>query len=496
MGAKRRQGEQAAPMQPRRVLPYSMAAEEQVLGALLFSGKAIAKVGDALKPGHFYDRRHEAIYDAMLELDTASRPIDILTVAEAMVRRGTMGYLAASGSEAYLAELANKIGTTDNIAAHAAIVRDKARSRALILELSEAVEEGYGQQYEADELFSRTMQRLLGADQGSPQGYVHRRRLLHSHLQGLEQRYTDGGAVVTGIPTGILKFDLMTRGLQPGEFTVIGGRPSMGKTSLVMGWVEHAAGSHGSPCLVFSLEMTSNSLLDRSVAAVSGVEGQRISTGRLETKHWRAVTRAYATMYDAPIAIDAREAPTLAELRAVCKRWRCDPEFFPAKAREGEAPRRGLIVIDYLQLMRGGQKARDEGAREREISEISRGLKSLAKELDVAVVALSQLNRGCEARADKRPMTSDLRESGAIEQDGDLIVFVYRDEVYKKETADLGIAELIVGKQRNGPTGTVRVRFDNDLTRFDNLDEERSEDEAPPPRRPAASARREQPTRH
>lgn len=496
MPPKRGQSHTAAPTAFRRVLPYSLAAEEEVLGAVLFSGRAIAKVGDALKPDHFYDRRHEAIYDAMLDLDSASRPIDIVTVAEAMRRRGTIAYLSASGSEAYLAELANKISSAEHIAEHARIVRDKARSRALILRLSEALDEGYGQQYEADELYARTMQRLLNADQGSPQGYVHRRRLLHSHLKGLEQRYTDGGALVTGIPTGILKFDVMTKGLQPGEFTVIGGRPSMGKTSLAMGWVEHAASSHGSPCLVFSLEMTANSLLDRSVAAVSGVEGQRISTGRLETKHWRAVTRAYSTMYDAPIAIDAREAPTLAELRAVCKRWRCDPEFFPPQTREGEAPRLGLIVIDYLQLMRGGQKARDDGAREREISEISRGLKSLAKELGVAVVALSQLNRGCEARADKRPMTSDLRESGAIEQDGDLIVFVYRDEVYNKETADLGVAELIIGKQRNGPTGTVRVRFDNDLTRFDNLDEQRSEDEAPLPRRPAASARREQPTRH
>lgn len=469
------------PRVTERVLPHDIGAEESVLGGLLFCGRrAMAKVGDALRTEHFYDARHEAIFAAMREIDAASRPIDIITVADEMRRLGTIAVLSASGCEAYLAELANKIASDDNIREHARMVRDKARSRALILQLSEARDDGYSGRYSADEYLTATLQRLLDLDRGVQQvGYVHRRRLLHQHVGVLEKRYKNRQAV-TGIPTGILEFDELTTGLQPTDFVVIGARPSMGKTAFAMGVVEHAA-ARGNPCLVFSLEMSAHSLLDRSLASEAHVKAQKIRTGFLESQDWQRLLRAMANMHDLPIAIAESVSPTLAELRAVCMRWRSDPEFFPP-AQAGREPPVGLIVIDYLQLMSGSQRARDEGSREREISEISRGLKRLAKELGLPIVALSQLNRGVEARADKRPVSSDLRESGAIEQDADLIVFIYRDEFYNPQSADAGVAELILTKQRNGPTGTVRVRFDREHTRFDNLEEERAENDAPDPR--------------
>lgn len=488
-GRRREPGTVTGEVAARRVLPQSPEAERAVLGGLLFNGKAMARIGDVLEPADFYDKRHEAVFAAMRELESRFEPIDVITVSETMRRLGTIATLAAAGGDAYLAELANENPTSEHIAHHAKLVQEKSRARALILKLSEVLDEGYSGQFSTEELIAKAAERVHDVQsRGGRPSYVHRRALLHEQVKLLQERYHAKQAI-TGVPTGIAALDERTAGLQPEELILVAGRPSMGKTALAMGWVEHAAAQHGVPCLVFSLEMGAQSLIDRALASEARVENQRIRTGFLESADWNRLVRAMGEMAKAPIAIDVRSAPSLSEVQAVCRRWRADPQFFPPQ-RAGAPVPKGLVVIDYLQLMRGSTKTRDEGSREREIAEISRGLKQLAKELAIPIVALAQLNRSVESRADKRPMNSDLRESGSLEQDADVICFVYRDEVYDKDTKDKGIAELILGKLRNGAPGTVRATFDGRYTRFDNLAEGRTDEEyhvstsARPRRRP------------
>ena len=274
---------------------------------------------------------------------------------------------------------------------------------------------------------------------------------------------------MTGVATDYLKFDEMTAGFQPGDLVIIAARPSMGKTAFAMNCAQNAALNHGIPTLVFSLEMSKESLIERVLCSEARVESQKLRSGFLETRDWIGITKAAGRIAEAPMWIDDSGAPSLMEIRAKCRRWRSDSAVFPQGIEQ-----LGLVVVDYLQLVHGTPQGREQN-REREISEISRGFKALAKELKVPVVALSQLNRSVESRADKRPMASDLRESGAIEQDADVICFIYRDEFYNKETADKGVAEIIIGKQRNGPTGTARLNFQSQYTRFENLAEDRSE---------------------
>ena len=462
----------------RRVLPFSIDAEESVLGGILFSGRALSQVADLIESADFYDKRHETIFTAMVELEQRSRPIDIITVAEEMRRQGTIAALSASGSEAYLAELANKIASVDNITQHARIVRSKSTARRLILAASDIVDKGYGDQLEVDEYIDQAQQAVFEIQSRSSRAsYEPVRRILHGAIKALEGRYHRKQAI-TGVPTGYAAFDEMTAGLQPGDLIIIAARPSMGKTSFVMNCAQNAALDHGMPVLVFSLEMSKQSLIERVLCCEARVESQKLRSGFLESRDWIGITKAAARVAEAPMWIDDSGSPSLMEIRAKCRRWRSDPNVFPHGIGEqgaGEPPL-GLVVIDYLQLVHGSSNSRDS-SREREISEISRGLKALAKELGLPMVALSQLNRSVESRADKRPMSSDLRESGAIEQDADLICFIYRDEVYNKESDDKGVAEIIIGKQRNGPTGTVRLAFLNQYTRFENLAEDRLSDE-------------------
>lgn len=451
------------------MLPHSEDAEEAVIGGILFSGRAITNVADLIEAQDFYDARHEAIYAAMVELDQRSRPIDLITVAEELRQKGTMAKLAAVGSEAYLAELANKTATVENITQHARIVRAKSTSRRLILAASGIVEKGYSDQIEIEDYIDQAQQAVFEVQgRSSRQSYEPVRRILLGAIKALEARYHRKQAI-TGVPSGYADFDELTAGLQPGDLVIIAARPSMGKTSFVMNCAQNAALDHGMPVLVFSLEMSKESLIERVLCSEARVESQKLRSGFLENRDWLHITKAAERVAGASMWIDDSGSPTLMELRAKCRRWRSDPSVFPKGLEQ-----QGLVVIDYLQLVHGSSQGRDN-SREREISEISRGLKALAKELRVPVVALSQLNRSVESRADKRPQLSDLRESGAIEQDADLICFIYRDEVYNKETPDKGVAEIIIGKQRNGPTGTARLAFLNQYTRFENLAEDRSE---------------------
>ncbi len=434
-------------------------------------------VADLVDASDFYDAKHEAIYGAMVELDQRSRPIDLITVAEEMRRSGSLAKLSAVGNEAYLAELANKIATVENIAQHARIVRSKATMRRLILAADTIMQKGYSDQIEVEEYIDQAQSAVFEIQSRSNrQSYEPVRRVLHGAIKALEARYHRKQAV-TGVPTGYAVLDEMTAGLQPGELIIIAARPSMGKTAFVMNLCQNAAfdEQHGNalrrgvPVLIFSLEMSKESLIERVLCSEAHVESQKLRSGFLESRDWINITKAASRIAEAPMWIDDSGAPSLMEIRAKCRRWRSDPNVFPDGLVQ-----LGFVVIDYLQLVHGTPQGR-EHSREREISEISRGLKALAKELRVPVVALSQLNRSVEQRADKRPQLSDLRESGAIEQDADLISFIYRDEMYNKESPDKGIAEIIIGKQRNGPTGTARLAFLNQYTRFENLAEDRNE---------------------
>jgi replicative DNA helicase len=453
----------------RRILPHSPEAEESIVGGVLFSGRAITIVADLVDAQDFYDARHEAIYAAMVELDQKSRPIDLITVAEQMKQSGTLAKLAAVGNEAYLAELANKIGTTENLAQHARIVRSKATARRLLLEASSIVDKGYDPSVEVDEYIDYAQQAVFEiANRSNRQSYEPVRKILHTAIKALELRFNRKEAI-TGVPTDYAQFDEMTSGFQPGDLIIIAARPSMGKTAFVMNCAQNSALNHSIPTLVFSLEMSKESLIERVLCSEARVESPKLRSGFLETRDWINITKAASRIAEAPMWIDDSGSPSLMEIRAKCRRWRSDSTVFPKGLEQ-----HGLVVIDYLQLVHGSPQGREQN-REREISEISRGLKALAKELKVPVVALSQLNRSVESRADKRPMASDLRESGAIEQDADLICFIYRDEQYNKESPDKGIAEIIIGKQRNGPTGTARLAFLNQYTRFENLSEDRME---------------------
>jgi len=453
---------------PVRVLPWNQEAEMTVVGGVLLHPSAFTAVADKVAPEDFYHPAHAAIFEAMLQLDGAGKPIDAITVAEQMRAGDTFHKLRALNGESYFAQLTSAVVTIENISFHAAMVRGKSTVRHLIEAAQEIAAHGYGEYGDVDAFIDQAERSIFEIAQRSDRGgYEPVTRILSRAIKAIEKRY-DKKQAITGVPSGYHKLDAMTSGFQPSDLVIIAGRPSMGKTALVMNAVQNAAIEFGVPCLVFSLEMSKEALVERLLCAEARIDSTRLRGGFLEQRDWIHLTKAATRISEAPIVIDDSGAPTLLDIRAKARRWRADSNIFKVPDAHG------VIVVDYLQLIHGRpQGHREESSREREISEISRGLKALAKELRVPVIALSQLNRAVEARADKRPMMSDLRESGAIEQDADVIAFVYRDEVYNKESGDKGVAEVIIGKQRNGPTGTVRLKFLNEYTRFENLAEER-----------------------
>ena len=444
--------------------PHSQEAEESVIGGILVHARVFSDVSEFLTPEDLYHPALRAIYEAMLELDRASKPIDALTVAEQMRAAETFDRLRAFGGADYLTELMSKVVTVENIGYHARIVRGKATARRLVQSATEIAARGYGEYGEVDEFIDEAQREIFEIAQRSlKSSFEHIKPVLKTTITALERRYERKQAI-TGVPTSYHKLDEMTAGFQPGDLIIIAARPSMGKTSLVMNTVQNASTEHKVPALVFSLEMSKESLCERLLCSQARVDSQKLRGGFLETRDWVQITKAASEISEAPIYIDDTGSPTLLEIRAKGRRWRSNPNIFKTPDQLG------MIVIDYLQLIQG-RVSKDDN-RQREIAEISRGLKGLAKELKVPIIALSQLNRSLESRADKRPMMSDLRESGAIEQDADVIAFIYRDEVYSKDQCkdeDKGVAEIIIGKQRNGPTGTVRLAFLNQYTRFENL---------------------------
>lgn len=463
----------AAQESTRPTPPHSVEAEESVIGGILVHSRKFNDVAEFLVPDDFYHPALRAIYEAMVECEASSKPIDALTVVEQMRAMETFEKLRAFNGADYLTELMSKVVTVENITFHARMVRGKATARRLVEACREIAAKGYGEYGDVDEYIDTAERSIFEiAQRAQRQTFEPINKILHSTIRALEKRYERKQAV-TGVPTGYHKIDEMTAGLQPGDLVIIAARPSMGKTSFVMNMVLNAAlqkdaqngGKHPFPALVFSLEMSKEALCERLLCSEARVDSMRLRGGFLETKDWIRITTAAGKLAEAPVHIDDSGAPTLLEIRAKSRRWRADASLF-----WGGAEQMGIVVVDYLQLVQG--RATKDDNRQREISEISRGLKALAKELRVPVIALSQLNRSLESRADKRPMLSDLRESGAIEQDADVIAFIYRDEVYSKNECkeeDKGVAEIIVGKQRNGPTGVAKLAWLDKYTRFENL---------------------------
>ena len=455
----------------RRVLPHNLDAEAGVLGGVLLRNDVLTQL-DTIEVEDFYDHKHKVVFQAIRNLEAAARPIDVVTLENEIAKAGK---LEAIGGVAFLGELTLRVPTADNVVAYAEIVTDKHQARKLMLAAGEISEKGYEDGLEVrdylDDAEAKIFEVTQRRDKTGPEPL---KGLVKKVFSSLDERFKAEGGI-TGVPTGFSDLDLRTAGLQPTELVILAARPAMGKTSFAMSVAQNAAtmaAGSGWPCLVFSLEMSSTQLAERMLCSEARVDSSALRRGQLQRQDMTNLTYAAAALSKAPILIDDTPALSLRELRARARRFRSNRELFGDR-------KFGLIIIDYLQLMRGSPQAA-KASREQEISEISRGLKALAKELNCPVMALSQLNRSLEQRTDKRPQLSDLRESGAIEQDADVILFIYRDVVYNKEAENPDIAEVIIGKNRHGATGTVETRFEGRFTRFENLSQR---PDGPPPDR-------------
>ena len=436
--------------------PHSVEAEQSVLGGLLLDNTAWDKIADMIGESDFYRADHRLIYRHVSKLIGNSRPADVITVSESLE---STRELDGIGGLAYLGALAQNTPTAANIRRYAEIVRERAVMRKLAEVGTEIAETAYNPMgKEAGQMLDEAESKVFAISEAGArgkQGFMDMQPLLTQVVERIDMLYNrDNPSDVTGVPTGFTDLDRMTSGLQPGELVIVAGRPSMGKTSLALNMAEHVALESGLPVGVFSMEMGASQLVMRMLGSVGRLDQHKVRTGRLADEDWRKLTDAVGRLNDAPIHIDETAALNALELRARARRL------------HRQYGKLGLIVVDYLQLMSASTQGEN---RATEISEISRGLKALAKELNVPVVALSQLNRSLEQRPNKRPIMSDLRESGAIEQDADLILFIYRDEVYNQDSPDKGKAEVIISKQRNGPIGTVTLVFQGEYTRFANF---------------------------
>lgn len=435
-----------------RVPPQNIEAEQAVLGSALLKENLLATIVEILKPHDFYRDAHRLIYEAMLDLFERNEPQDLLTVTNLL---RNCNNLEKTGGPTYLATLTSIVPVTANIASYAKMVREKSILRRLISVNTEIATRCYEEQGDIDLLVDDAEQAIFDiAGTKGDQNFTPIKSIVPHAFAKVEQLF-QRKEMITGVPTGYTDIDRMTAGLQPSDLIILAARPSMGKTSFAMNIAQNAAIEERIGVAVFSLEMSKEQLVMRLLSSVGRIDSQRIRTGKMRDEDWPKLSRAVGVLENAPIYIDDTPAISVLEMRAKIRRLASQYDI-------------GLVVVDYLQLMRG--RANIEN-RTQEISEISRSLKALAKEHDLPVVALSQLNRGLEGRTDKRPMMSDLRESGAIEQDADVICFIYRDEVYNKaeDNPEKGIAEIIIGKQRNGPTGTVQLAFIKEFTMFENL---------------------------
>ncbi len=435
-----------------RVPPHSTEAEESVLGAVLLDNQAMSDASSVLQAPDFYRSAHQYIFEAMEVLDKGNKPIDIITLSDKL--RG-MGALEECGGLEYLGRLSTIVPSAANVSYYARLVKDKSLRRRMIHEASSVITDAFEDSSSIEEFLDSTEQKILSvAESRATQAFYKVGDVVQESIKLVEKLY-DRKEPVTGVPTGFIKLDSKTAGFQPSDLIILAARPSMGKTALALSIIQHVGIDKKGAVALFSLEMSKEQLVLRMLCAESGVSNSKVRTGHLTENDFPQLVTAASRIAEAPIFIDDTPALPVSELRAKCRRLHRDTPL-------------SLVAVDYLQLMRSPTYAH---SREQEIADISRSLKALAKELNVPVIALSQLNRSLENRENKRPQLSDLRESGAIEQDADIIMFIYRDEQYNKDSADKGVAEIIIGKQRSGPTGMVRLAFNGELTRFDNLAE-------------------------
>ena len=438
-----------------RIPPHSLEAESSVLGGLLLDNSAWDRVGDLVTDTDFYRYEHRLVFAAIAGLINSSRPADVITVFEHLQ---SLGKAEEVGGLVYLNSLAQYVPSASNIRRYGEIVRERAILRKLVTASDEIATTAFSPQGKAvAQILDEAEQKIFHiGEEGSrmKQGFQSMDALVVDLLDRVEEMSQNPNDI-TGVPTGFYDFDRMTSGLQPGDLIVLAARPSMGKTALAINIAENVAVNEGLPVAVFSMEMGASQLAIRIVGSIGRIDQGHLRTGKLSDDEWPRLTEAIEKLRNISLHIDETPGLTPSELRANARRL----------ARQ--CGKLGLIVVDYLQLMSGSSGDGDNRATE--LGEISRGLKMLAKELQCPVIALSQLNRGVEQRTDKRPMMSDLRESGAIEQDADVIMFIYRDDYYNKDSKEPGVAEVIIGKQRNGPTGTVKLAFLKPITKFESL---------------------------
>ena len=438
-----------------RVPPHSIESEQSVLGGLLLDNAAWDRIADFVSHDDFYRYDHRIIFQHIVKLINSSRPADVITVFEALTNSGKADEV---GGVAYLNALAQNTPSAANIRRYAEIVRDRGVLRKLITVADEISGNAFNPQgKEVKQMLDEAESKIFSiAEEGSrgAQGFQEIQPLLTQVVERIDELYSrDNTSDITGVPTGFADLDRMTSGLKPGDLVIVAGRPSMGKTAFSVNIGENVAIEAGLPVAIFSMEMGGAQLAMRMLGSVGQLDQHRLRTGRLNDEDWPRLTHAIQKMNDAQVFIDETPALNPIEMRARARRL----------ARQ--CGKLGLIIVDYLQLMQGSKPGDNRAS---EISEISRSLKGLAKELGCPVIALSQLNRSLEQRPNKRPVMSDLRESGAIEQDADVIIFLYRDEVYNPDSPDKGTAEIIIGKQRNGPIGAIRVTWMGMYTKFGN----------------------------
>jgi replicative DNA helicase len=433
-----------------KTLPHNLEAERTVLGAVLVDNAAFNSAAEILTRDDFYRESHRRVFDAMAALAERSQPIDLVTLKDELVKGGA---LEAAGGAAYLGSLVDGVPRITNVEHWSRIIKERAVLRNLIHASNRIVQSCYEAEDEAAVLLDRAEKAIFDiAERRIRQGFVGIREIVKESFRTIDQ-LSQSKELVTGMPTGFVDIDEMTSGLQKGELVIVAARPAMGKTSFCLNVAQHASFKAGETVGLFSLEMSKEQLVLRMLCSDARVDAHKLRTGRLQEKDWARLAKAYADLSASKIFIDDSATLSPLEMRAKCRRL---------KAEFGL----GLIIVDYLQLVTGGGRVEN---RQQEISSISRSLKGLAKELSVPVIALSQLSRAPEARSDRRPQLSDLRESGALEQDADVVMFIYREEEHKPTDENRGIAEIIIGKQRNGPTGSRRLAFIKEFTRFENL---------------------------
>ncbi|HEX2180179.1 MAG TPA: replicative DNA helicase [Actinomycetota bacterium] len=437
---------------PGHVPPYNLEAEESVLGACLLSREAMANVLEVVRADDFYKPAHTEMFNAMLELYGRGEPIDAVTLAEELRRRGTLEPL---GGKSYIFTLVQTVPTASSAVHYARIVEENALLRRLIDAAHNISEMAYGMPEDVESAIDFSEDLIYKVSQRRDnQDFQPLRELLTENMEVVEKLY-ERGSSITGLPTGFTELDNITAGFQPSNLIVIAARPAMGKSALAVSMAQHVAVEQNTPVVIFSLEMSKMELTQRLMCAEARVDSNRLRRGSLQDSDWPKLSHALGRLAEAPIFIDDTASVSIMEMRAKCRRL---------KAKHGL----GLVIVDYLQLMQPTSRSRGDN-RVQEIGDISRSLKILARELELPVIAVSQLSRNVEHRTDKRPMLADLRDSGSIEQDADIMLFIYRDEVYNPDSPQKGIAEIIVAKHRSGPIGKIDLAFLQHYTKFANL---------------------------